>query len=70
MIINKTTSISNYQVDILKLAQKNIHLQNYRINNICKYFDIDTTIKDDYILLSKMFEKLKSSVTKEDIVIV
>lgn len=69
-IINKTTSIGNYQVDILKLAQKNIHLPNYRIKNICQYFDIDTTIKDDCVLLSKMFEKLKSLITPEDIVIV
>ena len=66
MIINKTTSIGNYQVDLLNLAQKNIHLPNYKLKNICKYFNI--AIKDDCVSLFEIFEKLKNLLTKEDIV--
>ncbi len=67
-IINKTTSIKNCQIDLLNLARKNLNLPNYKIANLCKYFDI-VTKNDDCVLFFEIFEKLKSSLTQEDIVI-
>ncbi len=65
-IINKSISIQNYQIDLLKLIKNYITLPDYRIATVRQHFNLplDTDCKDLY----KIFEQVKHLVSKEDIV--
>ena len=65
-IINKSVSLQNHQIDLLKLIQKHISLADYRIATVCNYFNVK--FDSDCKALYRIFEQVKNLVSKEDIV--
>lgn len=65
-IINKSVSIKNYQIDLLKIVKNHIMLPDYRIATVRKYFNLP--LNTDCVDLYRIFEQVKNLVSKEDIV--